>query len=137
MFALINSDNMNIPNGHQIVMPYLMLDNAFKFIDFTKEVFNAELTTNMHQLRPDGKSVLHSEVRIGGCTIMFSDVSEQWKKQTANLFVYVEDADTTYSKAILAGAETLMGLSDQSYGRTCGVTDPFGNVWWITSANRQ
>jgi uncharacterized glyoxalase superfamily protein PhnB len=124
---------MNIPNGHQIVMPYLMLDNALKFIDFTKEVFDAVLTTNMHQLRPDGKSVLHSEVRIGGCTIMFSDASEQWKKQTANLFVYVENADRTYSKAIHAGAETLMGLSDQSYGRTCGVTDPFGNVWWITS----
>jgi len=26
-----------------------------------------------------------------------------------------------------------MQLSDQSYGRTCGVKDPCGNSWWITS----
>ena len=35
-----------------------------------------------------------------------------------------------------AGATTVMGLSDQDYGRTCGLTDPLGNVWWITSVNK-
>ena len=110
-----------------------MLHGALKFIDFVQAVFDAELTTHMHKLRDDGVTVMHSEITIGGSTIMFTDATEQWKEQTANLFVYVKSADETYKKAIDGGATTVMELNDQSYGRTCGVTDPFGNVWWITS----
>jgi PhnB protein len=127
---------MNLPKGHQVVMPYLMVKGALKFLDFTKSVFDARLTTNMHKLREDGVTVIHSEITIGGSTIMFTDASDRWPEQTANLFVYVDNADTTYKKAKDAGATTVMELSDQDYGRTCGVTDPLGNVWWITSVNR-
>jgi PhnB protein len=127
---------MNLSKGHQVVMPYLMLNGALKFIDFVKTVFNAELTASMHRLREDQATVMHSEITIGGSTIMFSDATEQWSVQTANLFVYVSNADETYKKAIDSGATTLMALSDQDYGRSCGVTDPFGNVWWITSVNK-
>ncbi|PSR56690.1 VOC family protein [Adhaeribacter arboris] len=121
---------MNIPNGHQTVMPYLMLNNASAFISFVQQVFNAELTLerkrNEHQL-------MHAEVQINNSTIMFCDATEEWKAHTANLFVYVANADETYQKAVNAGAETIMPLSNQDYGRTCGITDPTGNVWWITS----
>jgi uncharacterized glyoxalase superfamily protein PhnB len=126
---------MNLPNGHQVVMPYLMLNGALKFIEFTKSVFNAEVTLNMHKMREDYKTIIHSEITIGGSTIMFSDATEQWEKQTANLFIYVANADETYKKALESGATTVMELSDQNYGRTCGVKDPFGNTWWITSIN--
>ncbi len=78
---------------------------------------------------------MHAEVRINNSTIMFCDATDDYKIQTANLFVYVPDADEAYQKAVQAGAETIMPLSDQDYGRTCGVTDPTGNVWWITSIN--
>ncbi len=124
---------MNLPNGHQVVMPYLMLKGALKFIDFTKAVFNAEVTLNMHKMHNDYERVMHSEIRIGGSTIMFTDASQEWKEQPAHLFVYVENADETYKKAKEQGATTVMELSDQNYGRTCGLQDPFGNVWWITS----
>lgn len=53
--------------------------------------------------------------------------------QTANLFNYVDDADKRFQKALDYGAGILMELNDQEYGRICGVTDAFGNVWWITS----
>ncbi|MEO6656060.1 MAG: VOC family protein, partial [Pyrinomonadaceae bacterium] len=66
--------------------------------------------------------------------IMFSQSRDDWKPATANLFIYVKDADETYSKAVENGSETVMPPADQEYGRSCGVTDPFGNVWWITSA---
>jgi len=103
-------------------------------LNFTQAVFNAKLTTDMHKLHENG-TVMHSEITIGGSTIMFTDATEQWKEQTANLFVYVDDADETYKKAIASGATTVMELSDQNYGRTCGVSDPLGNVWWITAVN--
>lgn len=128
---------MEIPKGHQVVMPYLMVKGASKFIDFAKKVFEAKLTTNMHKLREDKTTVMHSEITIGGSVIMFSDATEQWPVQTANLFVYVDDADATYKKAIESGATTVIELSNQDYGRSCGVTDPLGNVWWITSVNKR
>ncbi len=54
----------------------------------------------------------------------------------AGMFIYVDDADTAYQKALTAGATTVEGQepSDKEYGRACGIKDPFGNTWWITSA---
>jgi PhnB protein len=49
------------------------------------------------------------------------------------MFVIVPDADRTYEKALANGATTIMPPADQEYGRSGGVTDPYGNVWWITS----
>jgi PhnB protein len=120
---------MKIPEGHNTVMPYLMMEDARGFIVFIKSVFVAEMT---HESQRDG-IVGHCEARIGDSTIMFSQSRDEWKPATANLFVYVDDADETYRKALAAGATTVMEMADQEYGRSGGVTDPFGNVWWITS----
>lgn len=120
---------MRIPNGHQAVMPYLMVEDAAGFIDFIKNVFGAEMT---HQ-DVRGDIIGHCEANIGGSTIMFSQSRDEWKPATANMFVYVENADESYARAVDNGAATVMSPADQDYGRSCGVTDPFGNVWWITS----
>jgi PhnB protein len=122
---------MKYPDTHQAVMPYLMLKNATGFIDFTSAVFAA--TLNMKRMRDNAAVIMHAEININGSTIMFCDTTEDWSTATANLFVYVQDADNSYQLAIDNGAETLMELSDQDYGRTCGVKDPYGNTWWITS----
>jgi PhnB protein len=122
---------MNIPKGHQAVMPYLMMEDAAAFIDFIKNVFDADMT---HESIRDG-IVGHCEAQIGGSTIMFSNSRETWKPATSNMFVYVSDADETYKKAIAAGATSVMEMADQDYGRSGGVTDPHGNVWWITSVS--
>src|SRR5688500_14895014 len=98
---------MNIPNGHQTVMPYLMLNSADAFIDFVKRVFNAEVTFERER---EEHKLMHAEVRINESTIMFCDATENWKAQPANLFVYVPNADEAYQKAVQAGAETIMPL---------------------------
>lgn len=120
-----------IPNGHQTIMPYLMLKSSAQFIDFTKKVFGAEVTFT--KMRDNTDVVMHSEIRINDSTIMFCDSTDQWKTATSNLFIYVDNADETYKKALSEGAISIMGPADQDYGRSCGVTDPCGNVWWITS----
>jgi uncharacterized glyoxalase superfamily protein PhnB len=122
---------MNIPSTHQLVMPYLMLAGAAGFAAFAEQVFGATVT--MIRLREGSNQVMHSELQIGGSTIMYCDATEQWAPQTANLFVYVPNADDTYAAALAAGATVVMEPSTQDYGRTCGVKDPFGNTWWITS----
>jgi PhnB protein len=125
------SIRMNIPSSHQPIMPYLMLNGAAAFAVFAKKVFNAELTYS--RMREDGVTPMHCELQISGCTIMFCEATAAWPPQTANLFVYVPDADATYALAIAEGAETVTEMASQDYGRSGGVKDPFGNTWWITS----
>lgn len=122
---------LNIPEGYQRIMPYLIIKNAPAFFEFTKNVFDAE---EKHKTMRTETVIMHAEISIGGSCIMFADANEQFPPQTAGLFIYVDDCDSVYKKALDNGAVSLMGPSDQSYGRSAGVKDPFGNTWWITTA---
>ncbi|MEO6188310.1 MAG: VOC family protein [Ginsengibacter sp.] len=122
----------SIPDGYQTVMPYLILKNAQEFIEFTENVFNAVEIKRNRQMR-DEKTIMHSEIQIGGNTIMFADSTEQFAPQPGGLFIYVDDADETFKKAIANGASVINEVADQSYGRSGGVEDSNGNSWWITS----
>ena len=122
---------MKIPEGHQAVMVYLIIKNAVEFIPFTEKVLNAKLT---HKGTRDDGSIMHAQIMIGDSTIMFAEASENWQAMTAGIFVYVDSADIAYHEALKLGAVSVMDLTDQSYGRTCGVLDPFGNTWWLTTA---
>lgn len=120
----------NFPFGYQQVMPYLIITNASGFIDFMKEVFGA--TERMRHMR-DENIIAHGEVAVGDSVIMFADATPTFDPHVAGLFVYVDNADATYDKALKAGAKPIMPVSDQPYGRSGGVEDPFGNTWWITT----
>lgn len=121
---------LNIPNGYQTVMPYLIVNDAHALMSFLKIVFDAE--QKMHHPREDG-SFGHAEVTIGGCCIMFSETMPEWEANTAGLFIYVDDAEKRYKLALENGATSLMPPTNQGYGRSCGVKDSNGNTWWITS----
>ena len=124
------TNNSKIPENYQTLMPYLILRNAEKFIAFTKDIFSAiEITKVMR-----GENIImHAEIMIGESTLMIADATEGYEPQTSGLFVYVDNADSTYKKAIDLGATIITPLSDQPYGRSGGILDPFGNTWWITS----
>lgn len=124
--------NVKIPNGHQAVIPYLMLDGAARFKEFTTRVFDGTISTTHYQ-EDAPEMIKHSEISISGSVIMFCDARPEWPAQPANLFVYVENTDESYQKALDAGGTSVMSPADQDYGRSCGVSDPCGNTWWITS----
>ena len=125
--------NLKIPDNYQTVMPYLIVNNASKFIEFMEKVFDAEET---HKTMRDEHTVMHAEIMIGGSTIMFADSTEKFGVRTGAFFIYVEDADVAFKKSIDAGATIVTEVADHSYGRSGGVQDPIGNVWWITSMNK-
>lgn len=125
-------ENLAIPGGYQRVMPYLIIKNATDFYNFMQKVFEA--TEKMKIMRND-LHIMHAELQIGESIIMFADSTDEIKTHTAGLFVYVNDADETYNKALQEGATSVMPMSNQEYGRSGGVQDPFGNVWWITSVS--
>lgn len=120
---------LNLPPNYQAVMPYLILKNAAGFIDFTKEILGA--TEQMKTMR-DENTIMHAEVNIKGCTIMIAESTDDYAPQNAGMFVYVDNCDQAYRKALEKGAESIMPPADKSYGRSAGIIDPFGNTWWIT-----
>jgi PhnB protein len=122
--------SIKIPAGYQTVMPYIIIGNAAAFIEFTQKVFNAEL---LGKHMRDETAIMHAEIKIGSSVIMFADSTEQYLPMPAGLFIYVDDADKTYQSALDNGATAVTELANQSYGRSGGVKDTFGNVWWITS----
>ncbi|MEO6813915.1 MAG: VOC family protein [Ginsengibacter sp.] len=121
---------MKIPENYQAVMPYLIIEKASDFSAFTQKVFGAKET---YKSMRDETTIMHAEIMIGGCTIMFAEATEKFKVSNAGLFIYVDDADQTYKSALENGASVVTELENQPYGRGGGVKDPFGNVWWITS----
>jgi PhnB protein len=50
------------------------------------------------------------------------------------IYLYVNDADATYQRALRAGATSMREPENQFYGnREAGVKDELGNVWWIAT----
>ena len=121
---------MKLPEGYQAVMPYLLINDASKFLDFMEKVFHAKLTL---KTMLNEKMIRHAEINIGGSTIMLSDSHRKNTLNEATFMIYVDNADVTYKKAIEEGARAVTKLSNQQYGRSGCVTDPFGITWWITS----
>jgi PhnB protein len=121
---------MKIPSEYNRLMPYLIIPEAYRFMEFMKQVFDA--TEQRVVLRSEGV-VMHGEVRIIDSVVMFADATDQFPSRPAGLFIYVDDVEATYKKALTAGASSIMEPGQQPYGYTCGFHDPFGNDWWATA----
>lgn len=118
-----------IPEGFHTVTPYLMVEGASKLIDFLRRAFEAKEI--YRQNMPDG-TVMHAQVRIGDSMLMMSDATSQHKPMPSMIYLYVEDVDAVYNRALKAGATSLRKPTDEFYGdRSGGVKDQFGNQWWI------
>lgn len=122
-------ENLKIPEGYQQIMPYLIVENAAEFFNFTKNVFGA---VEKYKTMRTETLIMHAEISIGNSVIMFADATPEHHQQNAGLFIYVDDCDSVYEKGLANGATTVMPPADQSYGRSAGFSDPFGNTWWIT-----
>lgn len=120
-----------IPDDYPRVIPYLIIKDVGKLMDFLTQVFGAKQKKKM--TLPDG-SINHGEVKIGDSVIMMGKSSKDYPPVPAMIYIYVENTDEAYNKAIKNGAKSIMKPADQFYGdRNAGVTDPWGNSWWIAS----
>jgi PhnB protein len=120
-----------IPDGYHSVTPYITVDDAGEVIEFLKKAFGAQETFAM---RDEHGKVRHAEVKLGDSMLMLGSSHEQWKARPANFYVYVEDCDAVYKRALAAGGKSLGEPQNQFYGdRHGGVTDSQGNSWWIAT----
>jgi uncharacterized glyoxalase superfamily protein PhnB len=119
------------PDGYHAITPYLVVDGAARLIDFLAEVFDAE---EVERFAAPGNRIGHAEMRIGDSLVMLGDAHGEHGPRQAMLYVYVDDADATYQRALAAGATSVQAPADRFYGdRSAGVKDPAGNLWWIAT----
>ena len=112
------------PTGWHTVTPRIVARDARGLVEFVTRVFEA--TGAYEPSRP-------AEVRIGDSVVMISDTGER-RPMTAFLYVYVADVDTTYRRALDAGAHSLEPPTVMPYGdRRCMIEDAWGNTWQIAT----
>ena len=109
------------PDGWHTVTPRIIVRDPEHLITFVKHVFHGS-----GEFRPG----LPAEIRIGDSVVMISDGGGLRDTAPAFLYVYVEDADSTYSRAIAANAISIEKPADMPYGdRRATVKDQWGNTW--------
>ena len=129
-----------IPEGYHSINTYLIVRNADRAIEFYKKAFGAEERFRMYG--PDGKAIMHAELKIGDSIFMLSEESKEMKAHSpesiggspVSLYVYVRDVDQIFNQAVSEGATVLKPVNDQFYGDRSGyLKDPFGHLWSIAT----
>jgi len=129
-----------VPENFHTVTPGLVFRNAAKAIDFYKQALGAQELMRMHG--PDGKSIMHCELKIGDSVVFVTD-ENPWSNikspettgvSTASLYLYVEDVDSAFQRAIKAGGKETMPVGDMFWGDRYGMfADPFGYDWGLAT----
>jgi PhnB protein len=117
-----------LPPGAHSVNPYLIVTDPDGVADFLVRVFGAKAG----QRSVFEGVTMRAEVTIGDSLVMIGN--GRGTAVPAMLYIYVDDCDAAYARAVAAGAESLMTPADMFYGdRHGGVKDAFGNSWWIAT----
>jgi PhnB protein len=116
------------PEGAGSVMPYVHPAKARIFIDFVTRAFDGKEMAVYED--PQGR-VMHAAVRIGDSIIEMGEAPNQ--TQSNGFFLYVDDCDAWYGRALAAGATSLIEPADAPYGRAAAIRDPFGYQWGLCS----
>jgi PhnB protein len=125
-----------IPEGYHTITPGLTCKNAAQAIDFYKSVFGAK---EIMRMPGPGGMVMHAEIQIGDSRMMVADeypgmtsAPAPGAKNPVYMFMYFENVDDVFNRAVAAGAKVDMPLMDQFWGDRYGkVTDPFGHHWGL------
>jgi len=128
-----------IPKDYHSITPVLIVKNGDEAIEFYKKGFGVEERSRMKG--PDGR-IAHAELKLGDSVFMLSDEYPEMECHSpktiggspVSMYVYVEDVDSIFNKAISAGAKALDPVKDQFWGDRHGrLEDPFGHLWSIAT----
>ena len=133
-----------VPAAYQTITAHIVLDDCAKAIELYRKAFGAKEALRMSS--PGGK-IVHAEVQVGTSRLMMSDEMPPMPGQpgvykspkaaglnTAALFLYVDDVDKWFDRALKAGCTVRSPLMDMFWGDRFGqVIDPFGHTWGMAT----
>ena len=121
----------HLPEGLRTVTPFLHPRGAAQMIEFLQSAFGAE--EQFRAQSPEGV-IQHASIMIGDSIIEMGEAHDAWQPMASTFFVYVDDVDSSYQRAVNAGAISQAEPADQPDGdRVAGVADPFDNVWYLAT----
>jgi uncharacterized glyoxalase superfamily protein PhnB len=124
----------HVPAGLGTVTPFLHPRGAPALIEFLKEAFAAE---EMATHRGPEGAIAHAVIRVGGSVIEMGEAHGEWGPMPTMFYVYVDDVDAWYRRALAAGATSLEEPALQPYGERRGaVRDAFDNQWYLAAPVR-
>ena len=126
----------SIPEGYHSITPSITCKGAARAIDFYKEVFHAK---ELSRMTMPGNMIGHADLLIGDSHLMLNDefpgmasAPSPNSTPSVNLFLYTENVDQLFDRAVKAGCKVEMPLSNQFWGDRYGkVRDPFGHQWGL------
>jgi len=95
----------------------------------------------MNRMEGPNGTIGHAELRIGNSVIFVSDefpgmsaAPTPTSTPSSYLFLYTEDCDGVFNRAVQAGAKPTMPMTDMFWGDRFGkLTDPFGHSWGVAT----
>ena len=120
----------HIRHGIGSVRPYLY--GRLDLPDLLKKAFGAE---ELERVPVGGDKGFHIETKIGDSILVLEVGDPPHRGGTrASIYVYVEDVDAAYKRALEAGATSVGAPSDKPYQeRSAGIKDSYGNTWYIAT----
>ncbi|MGC2278094.1 MAG: VOC family protein [Candidatus Binatus sp.] len=118
----------HIRHGVGSVRPYLY--GRLDMLELLRRAFGAVELEHL----PVGNGA-HVEAKIGDSMLVMEvgDPPHPGGKP-ASIYVYVDDVDAAYNRALAAGATPISVPEDKPYQeRAAGVKDSFGNIWYIAT----
>jgi PhnB protein len=74
------------------------------------------------------------ELKIGDSVVMLGEAMKDAPAMPIGLYLYVNDADALYRKALDAGGESIGAPENMFWGdRVATIKDFAGNKWWIAA----
>ena len=126
---MLKKNTPPIPEDTQALIPYLIAEDAPGLISFLETGLGA--TQRRCHFRPDG-SIMHAQLLVQNCVVMVSQADENSKANQAMLYLYSDDTDALYKRAVAAGGTPICEPMDAFYGdRNGAIADPAGNQWWL------
>jgi PhnB protein len=125
----MNNETTHIRHGFGAVRPYLY--GGLNLPDFVQHVFGA-VELERHEFN---ERSFHYEGRIGDSVVVIEagDLPAKVSGTKASIYVYVEDVDATYARALSMGASSVAEPEDKPYQeRSAGFNDASGNTWRIS-----
>lgn len=121
---------MYVPEGFGTVFPYMIVDGVDDLLSFLTQVFDAK---ELGRTVSNGR-IANLQVQIGESKFMMSEAGQGgMQPMPGTYYVYVENVDKTFEKALSFGATEVYKPADMSYqDRQAGIIDPSGNYWWIS-----
>ncbi len=119
-----------IPAGYHTLTPTIVCKDAAKAIDFYKKALGA--TELQKFCCSESDKIMHAELKVGDSILFLSDEAPQMGclSTPTSLWLYVQDCDASFKRAVDAGMQIKQPLMDMFWGDRMGqLTDSWGHSW--------